>query len=181
MHNSRILLIEDDANIASSLQLVLGNEGHDVVLTARGDEGFARAQRENFDVVVTDWKLPGLNGIELVRQLHAAQPRLPIILMTAHGTSETAIEATKFGAFDYLMKPFEMEELLEVVERAAAASRLMSERVEIGAVETTHDAIVGNSRTMQTIYKEIGRIASKPVTVLIRGETGTGKELIARE
>ena len=131
-------------------------------------------------MVVTDLKLPGLDGLELVRQLHAAQPRLPIILMTAHGTSESAIEATKLGAYDYLVKPFEMEELIALLEQATAAGRLMSERVEIGAANPAHDAIVGSSRGMQNIYKEIGRIAAKPVTVLIRGETGTGKELIAR-
>jgi nitrogen regulation protein NR(I) len=179
-NKSRILLIEDDSTIASSLQLVLSNEGHEVLLNPRGDEGFAQAQKGNFDAVLTDWRLPGLNGLELVRQLHQALPRLPIILMTAHGTSETAIEATKLGAYDYLMKPFEMEELIDVVERATAASRLMSERVGLGEVQAVNDAIVGNSRAMQTIYKEIGRIAAKPVNVLIRGETGTGKELIAR-
>src|SRR5882672_5048724 len=155
----RILLIEDDENIASSLQLVLGNEGYEVVVNKRGDDGLALAQKESFDLVLTDLKLPGLNGLELIRQLHSTQPRLPIILMTAHGTSETAIEATKFGAYDYLVKPFEMDELLEVVEHAVAASRLMSERVELGAAETLNDAIVGNSRAMQGIYKEIGRIA----------------------
>ena len=178
--NTKILLIEDDASIASSLQIVLEAEGHSVAIEARGDKGLDRAQSETFDVVVTDLKLPGLDGLELVRQLHALQPRLPIILMTAHGTSETAIEATKLGAFDYLVKPFEMEELIALLEQAASAGRLMSERVEIGATDPAHDAIVGSSRGMRNIYKEIGRIATKPVTVLIRGETGTGKELIAR-
>ena len=177
---SRILLIEDDASIASSLRIVLAHEGHTVVIHPRGDTGLALARAEPFDLVITDWKLPGLNGLDLVRQLHAAQPRLPIILMTAHGTSETAIEATKFGAYDYLLKPFEMEELIAAVERAVAASRLMCDRVELGAAEPSHDAIVGQSRAMQGIYKEIGRVAPKPVNVLIRGETGTGKELIAR-
>jgi len=112
--------------------------------------------------------------------LHAARPRLPILMMTAHGTTETAIEATQSGAYDYLLKPFEIPELLKLVEQAVAASRLMTEPVQIGQTGQSRHAIVGNSRAMQNIYKEIGRIAAKPVGVLIRGETGTGKELIAR-
>jgi len=112
--------------------------------------------------------------------LHQAKPKLPIILITAHGTTETAIEATKWGAFDYVPKPFEVEELLDLTSRALESSRLMSEPVEMGDTASARTAIVGKSRVMQAIYKEIGRIAATPVTVLIRGDTGTGKELIAR-
>src|SRR5437867_578702 len=125
-------------------------------------------------------KLPGVGGLELVRDLHAAKPRLPIILMTAHGTFETAIEATKSGAFDYLLKPFELPEFLKLVEKAVSSYRLMIEPVELGRHGNSRNAIVGSSRVMQSLYKEVGRIASRDVDVLIRGETGTGKELIAR-
>src|SRR5437763_14961086 len=96
MNSGSILLIEDDLAIASALDRVLNAEGYEVQIVVRGDDGLAKATQEPFDVVITDLKLPGLNGLELVRQLHAAKPRIPIILMTAHGTTETAIEAPKF-------------------------------------------------------------------------------------
>jgi nitrogen regulation protein NR(I) len=177
---ANILLIEDDPAIVMTLRRVLTEEGHKVSVEKRGDNGFFTACKELFDVVITDMKLPGMGGLELVRQLHTAKPRLPIVMMTAHGTTDTAIEATKSGAYDYLLKPFEIPGFIDLVEKAIASSRLMSEPVQLGARDGARSAMVGNSRSMQAIYKEIGRIASKPVNVLIRGETGTGKELIAR-
>ena len=175
-----ILLVEDDAAIASSLQRLLARSGYRVSHCARGDDGLERARGAHFDLVLTDFKLPGLNGVELAAQLHAERPLLPVIVMTAHGTTETAIEASRRGAYDYLLKPFEPAELLEVVRKAVATSRLASAPVELGEATSPGDALIGTSRGMQTLYKEIGRVAAKPVTVLIRGETGTGKELIAR-
>ena len=131
-------------------------------------------------MVITDLKLPGLSGLDLVAPLHSGKPKLPIIVMTAHGTTETAIEAMKLGACEYLLKPFEADELLDLVASAVASSRLMSEPVEMGEARSAKRAIIGNSRIMQNLYKEIGRVAATPVTVLIRGATGTGKELVAR-
>jgi nitrogen regulation protein NR(I) len=178
-----VLLIEDDHGLALNLQQVLEDEGFRVTICTRGDEGLRRAtsNADELDVVLTDLRLPGLGGLELVRQLRATLPRLAVVLMTAHGTVETAIDATKLGAYDYLQKPFDMAELLGLLQRAAEASRLMREPVTLpGHTTGTQTVLVGASRAMQTVCKEIGRIAPKPVTVLIRGETGTGKELIAR-
>jgi len=177
---ARILLIEDDAGVTDTLQRVLTGEGHDVVVEKRGDTGLGRASKDSFNVVITDLRLPGLGGLELVRQLHTVQPRLPIILVTAFGTTDTAIEATKLGAYDYLLKPFNIPDLITLVSKAANSNRLMSEPVVLGEPGVARHALVGQSAAMQAIYKEIGRVASKPVNVLIRGETGTGKELIAR-
>ena len=177
---ARILLIEDDPGIRDTLVRVLEDEGHQVAVEKRGDEGLARAAADAFNLVITDLKLPGLNGLDLVRQLHTAQPRLPIILITAYGTTETAIEAIKYGAYDYLLKPFHVPDLLDLVRKAADSNRLMSDPVVLGGIGEMREALVGRSAAMQAIYKEIGRVASKPVNVLIRGETGTGKELIAR-
>jgi len=179
--SAKILLIEDDAGITDTLQRALVEEGHQVAVEKRGDDGLARAaSNDSIDVVITDLRLPGLNGLELVRQLHAARPRLPIILITAYGTTDIAIEATKFGAYDDLLKPFNMPDMIALVRKAADSNRLMSEPVILGEPGAARDALVGQSAAMQAIYKEIGRVASKPVNVLIRGETGTGKELIAR-
>jgi DNA-binding NtrC family response regulator len=177
---AKILLIDDDAGIIDTLRRVLTDEGYEVAVEKRGDDGLARAIKASFNVVVTDLRLPGLTGLELVRQLHAARPRLPLILITAFGTTQTAIEATKFGAYDYLLKPFEIPQLLDLIHRAVDSNRLMSEPVTLGEPGVARDAIVGQSTAMQALYKEIGRVAGKPVNVLIRGETGTGKELIAR-
>src|SRR6185503_4014442 len=178
---AHILLIEDDASLATNLSDVLKEDGFKVTVCNRGDEGLRRASKDECDVVLSDMRLPGLGGLELVRQIHDTHPRLPVVLMTAHGTIETAIEATKLGAYDYLQKPFEMRELISVLHRAVDAGRLMREPVTLpNAPVESRTALVGTSRSMQEVCKEIGRVAAKPVTVLIRGETGTGKELIAR-
>jgi nitrogen regulation protein NR(I) len=177
---AKLLLIEDDSGAATALQKVLRADGYDVDLAERGDTGLARAHAQPYSLVITDLKLPGLSGLELIAQLHAAKPKLPIIMMTAHGTTETAIEATKLGAYEYLVKPFEADELLHLVSSAVTQAQMMTEPVEMGEAGKARLAIIGDSRAMQNIYKEIGRVAATPVTVLIRGETGTGKELIAR-
>jgi len=176
----KILLVEDDEQIVTALTRVLADEGYDVTRALDGTKGLSLATAEPCDLVITDFKLPGITGMELVQNLHDARPRLPVILMTAHGTTDTAIEATKLGAYDYLLKPFEMPDLLALVEKAVASHRAMLEPIDISELSPGHSTIVGKSRAMQQIYKEIGRVAGKPTTVLIRGETGTGKELIAR-
>ena len=155
-------------------------EGYDVTSHADGKSGLAAALAEDFDCVLTDLRMPEVSGLALIDTLRQELPNLPVVLMTAHGTTETAIEATRRGAFDYLLKPFEMEELIPVLARAAAAGRRGRERVAIGVEPVQDLALVGQSRVMQAVYKEIGRVAEKPVSILILGETGTGKELVAR-
>ncbi|MDB6152563.1 MAG: glnG 5 [Chthoniobacteraceae bacterium] len=177
---AKILLIEDDMHAAAALRQVLGEEGYEVTVATRGDTGLELTRGQPYDVVITDFKLPGMDGLALVRQLHTLHPRLPVILMTAHGTTETAIEATKLGAYDYLLKPFEMDEFLDMTARAVASSRTMTSPVALGETGAAKDAIIGQSRAMQNVFKQVGRVAATTLPVLIRGETGTGKELIAR-
>ncbi|MEI6085215.1 MAG: sigma-54 dependent transcriptional regulator [Verrucomicrobiota bacterium] len=181
-----ILIIEDNESLAISLKELFEMEGYTVTIAGTALAGFTSAKAGQFDIIITDLQLPGVGpldtkaGLDLIRQLHTDQPHLPIVLMTAHHTTEVAIEATKLGAYDYLLKPFDPGELLELIQKALASRRLASATVEVGTEDTVKDAIVGQSRAMQTIYKDIGRLAAKNVTVLIRGDTGTGKELVAR-
>jgi len=177
---AKLLLIEDDISAAAALQKVLRAEGHIVDVADRGDTGLKQARATGYDLVITDLRLPGMGGMELICQLREAKPQLPIVMMTAHGTTETAIEATKLGACEYLIKPFDAEELIALIDRTVAQSRLTMEPVPAHDTIVDRLGMVGSSRAMQNIYKEIGRIAAAAVTVLIRGETGTGKELIAR-
>ena len=142
---ARILLIDDDPGIADNLRRVLADEGHDVSVQRRGDDGLAAVIRGDFNTVITDLRLPGMNGLELVQRLHSVRPRLPIILVTAYGTADTAITAMKSGAYDYLLKPFDPPQLLALVRKAVECNRLMSEPVLIGEVSAGRDAIIGQS------------------------------------
>ena len=176
----KILLVEDDESLAASLQRALEVTGYAVQTAGRADLALVAAQKGEFDVVVTDLQMPGPSGLDLIEALHSTHPRLPVILMTAHHTAAAAIAATKFGAYEYLLKPFTTTELLALIEKAIQTRRLMFEPVEVGEATSAPGAIVGKSRPMVEVYKVIGLVATMPVSVLIRGETGTGKELVAR-
>lgn len=175
-----ILLVDDDASLAESIQAVLESRDYQVTLARDGEAGLAAAESGDFDVLLTDFRMPGLGGMQLLEKIQTTKPGLPVVMMTAFSTTDRVIEATKKGAFDYLIKPFEMPELLEIVAKAVASRRLTSKPVAMGEASGEGDSIVGDCREMQKVFKEIGALAEKPVSVLITGETGTGKELIAR-
>jgi DNA-binding NtrC family response regulator len=151
-----------------------------VTVAASAENALEHAINVRCAAVVTDFKLPRLSGLELVNRLQTVNPRLPIILMTAHSTADLAIEATKRGAYDYLVKPFEMPALLAMIENAVKHSRLATDLRKFREQEHIPSTLVGNSPAMQRVYKEIGRVAATPAAVLIRGESGSGKELVAR-
>ncbi len=179
---STILIIDDDDQLRKSFDKLLKEEGYHSECAASGEAGLKIIEKEIPDLVILDMRLPGMNGFETFQVIHEIEPKLPVIIMTAYSTTETAIKATKMGAFDYILKPFDIPDMLTVIKQALEAGRFMRSPVDMDPVpdESFRDAIIGRSRPMQEIYKAIGRVASTDATVLIRGESGTGKELVAR-
>lgn len=177
-----VLIVDDDAQLRSSFDRFLTEEGHTVVTAPTGESGLESVRTSPPDLVIMDFRLPGMNGLQTFQAIHEIEPKLPVIIMTAYGTTESAIEATKLGAFDYVLKPFEPTEMLSLVEKALEAGRFMRSSVKVDAIpeEFSTDAMLGQSKTMQELYKAIGRVAPTDATVLILGESGTGKELVAR-
>ena len=177
-----ILIIDDDDQLRKSFQKLLSEEGYPAEGAASGEAGLEIIKDRVPDLAIVDVRLPGMNGLETFQAIHRIEPKLPVIIMTAYGTTETAIEATKMGAFDYILKPFEIPDMLVVIKQALEAGRFMRTpvRMDVSPDEATKEAIVGHSKPMQEVYKAIGRVATADATVLIRGESGTGKELVAR-
>lgn len=177
----KILIVDDEKNVLSSFKKVFGREGHDIVVAGNAEEGLSCAQKDMFDLLIMDIRMPGMGGLEAFSRFKEIDPKMPIIIMTAYGTTETAIEAMQKGAFDYVLKPFEVPKMKGLIDKALCASKLMKAEVNFGAKELSGgEKIVGSSAPMQEIYKIIGQIAASDVAILLRGESGTGKELIAR-
>src|SRR4026209_2162882 len=181
-----ILLVDDEAKILNALASALRTEGHEVVATGSPREAQRLLGQRFFDVLVVDNLMPDLTGTDLIRELVATTTegdRPQILMMTAHATVESAIEAMKLGALDYLQKPFEVDELLVVVNRALEHQRLSTEHrylISERDAEFNHYGIVGRSRRMQDVINTAQLVAKSKSTILITGETGTGKEMVAR-
>jgi nitrogen regulation protein NR(I) len=177
-----ILVIDDDDQLRISFCKLLREENYSVLGAASGEAGVDIVTQQSLDLVILDMRLPGMDGMETFKQIKKLDPKLPVIIVTAFGTTETAIEATKMGAYDYVLKPFEIPEMLNLITQAIDAGYFMKSPVALDAVpdRQSGDAIIGQSRSMQTVYKAIGRVAQTDATILIRGESGTGKELVAR-
>ncbi len=177
-----ILIIDDDDQLRHSFERLLREEGYLAMGAPSGEAGLEIVEKERPDLVILDMRLPGMDGFETFKRIHELDPKLPVIIVTAYGTADTAIEATKMGAYDYLLKPFEIPDMLLIIKEAIKAGRFMRSRVQMDPPSNnfTGEAMVGRSRPMQEVYKAIGRVAPTDATVLIRGESGTGKELVAR-
>jgi nitrogen regulation protein NR(I) len=178
---SKLLIVDDEPGILYSLKAALTTDEMAVVTAPTAAAGLAAVTREKPDVVILDVRLPDMSGLDLFDRIRDRDPRLPVIVITAHGGTETAIEATKRGAFEYLLKPIDLHQLDEVVGKAIELRRMQATPAVIGEDGGPDaDQIVGRCPAMQDVYKAIGRLAPQDVPVLILGESGTGKELVAR-
>ncbi|MHC4506591.1 MAG: sigma-54-dependent transcriptional regulator, partial [Planctomycetota bacterium] len=179
---STILIVDDEPNVLASFQKMLATQKHRVMTAARGEAALALVEKKKPDLLVMDIRMPGMDGLTAFRKLRETHPKLPVIIMTGFGTTEAAIEATKLGAFDYHLKPFEPADMLRSIKGALESARLMRRHVRLDpdSEAPSADAIIGQSEGMRGVYKAIGRVAETDATVLVRGETGTGKELVAR-
>ena len=176
----RVLVADDELNMRRVLEAILRREGYDVVTAANGTEALG-GMSANIHTVITDLKMPGLDGMGLLKRLSVDYPDVPVVMITAHGSVENAVEAVKLGAFDYLEKPFEQEQIRQVVAKAISTYALSRKdaRPEEPS-ERGRFRLVGQSPAIRQIYGVVEKVANTPSTVLISGESGTGKELIAR-
>ncbi|HXJ81222.1 MAG TPA: sigma-54 dependent transcriptional regulator [Candidatus Methylomirabilis sp.] len=183
MADGRILIADDEDGLRWVLEKGFRGAGYQVTAVKDGASALVEAQAQPFDLVLLDVRMPGIDGLTLLKEIRDRRADAQVVIMTAHGTMETAIQAMQQGAYDYLAKPFDLDEALLLAERALAARRLTQ---EVAALRTglkevwEFGALVGRHPTMQGVYKAIGRVAASDVSVLLRGESGTGKEVVAR-
>ncbi len=183
LHESKqILVVDDEPNLRRVLSAQLGRDGHEVHVAADGAQALECLRDNHIDLVITDVKMPVLDGMSLLRQALELDPDLPVVIMTAHGSVDNAVEALKTGAFDYITKPFDQNEVRTIVQKALR-TRDLAQRDALPpgpqATEARH-GIIGQSESIHEVYGIIDRVADTPTTVLITGESGTGKELVAR-
>ncbi len=180
---ARVLIADDEDSLRWVLEKGLRGAGYDVTAVKGGEEAVRAFAAQPFELVFVDVRMPGMDGLTALERIRDLRPDVYVVVMTAHGSMDTAIKAMQRGAYDYLNKPFDLDEVLLLTERALAASRLTQEvaRLRTGLQEVREfSALIGRHPRMQDVYKTIGRIAGTDVTVLLRGESGTGKELVAR-
>ncbi len=175
---STILLVDDEPGVLFTLSEVLGERGHHIVTASSG--AAALAHLDEADAVLTDLSMPGMTGLELIAQIAARDPQLPVVLLTAHGSERVAVQAVKAGAYDYLAKPVDIDEVTLVMERAIEARRLRVSNRRLVAERAMGHRIIAESAPMRRLLAAAERVAARNITVLVRGETGTGKEFVAQ-
>jgi two-component system response regulator AtoC len=183
---ARILVVDDEPNICQVLSAVLRKDGHEVHVSRDGDEALALLEKTPVDLLITDVIMNNIGGVELLQRVQAASPQTPVVMMTAYGTIKSAVDAIKLGAFDYLAKPFDMEQMKSVVRKALAQRREMRAHEPLttapapGADSAALGSIVGRGDWLTRVRSMITKVARSRANVLLRGESGTGKELVAR-
>ncbi len=180
MSTKQILVADDEPNLRRVLSAQLHRDGYEVIAVEDGQAALEALEAHHVDVIITDLRMPRVDGIELLKKVTHTYPDVPVIMITAHGTVDTAVEALKLGAFDYITKPFEQSELRNVVAKASRTRELSQRDVAAEPSEPGRYRLIGQSPPMADVYQVIEKVADTPSTVLITGESGTGKELIAR-
>src|SRR5258706_8930263 len=174
---ARVLLVDDEPSLLFTLSQLLKSRGLEPVLAHSAAEALSKL--EGVDGVVTDYSMPGMDGVQLVQAVHERDESLPVVVLTAHGSERIAVRAMKSGAYEYVTKPFDIDELSLVIDRALEARALRVQNRRLTAEKVLGRAIVGESPAMRRLLDAVSRVAPRDITVLVRGETGTGKELIA--
>jgi two-component system NtrC family response regulator len=178
-----VLIVDDEKNYPPIIAAILQDEGYETLTANSGPEALEILKQSDVDLILTDYKMPGMNGIELLEWVKGEDPDLPVIMMTAHGTVEKAVEAMQKGAYSYILKPFDNDRLVLWVSKANSVYRVIKENRQLRtAVESQYrfGNIIGKSKSMEDVYDRIRKVAPTPATVLIQGESGTGKELVAK-
>jgi two-component system nitrogen regulation response regulator NtrX len=177
---SRILVVDDEAEIRRSVRMILEYEGYDVLEASSGPEGVALAERESPDLIFLDVKMPGMDGLEALQRLKASNDAIPVVIISGHGTVSTAVEATKAGAFDFIEKPLASERVLVTIRNALDQTRLVDENRTLRRAAESRHQMVGESPALRQVWEAVKRAAPTNATVLLLGESGVGKELVAR-
>ena len=180
MNTEAILIVDDESGIRASLQGILEDEGYEVTLADSGEAGLARLETGNFGLVLLDIWLPGMTGIDVLKRIRGLEDRPQVVVISGHGTVETAVQATKLGAFDFLEKPLSLDKVVLTVKNALRQHHLEEENVQLRERLLARYTLVGKSEPIQRLREEIRRIAPTHGRILISGEGGTGKELTAR-
>ncbi len=180
---AEILIVDDQINTCKSLQAILKKSGHQSDYTLKPEEALKRVQAQHYDIVITDIRMPGMDGIQLLEELKKIRPHLVVIMITGYATIKSAVESVQKGAYDYLPKPFTPDEVRVIIERAVEYSRLEAENIlrrrELQP-QRSFENIIGNSAALQRVFEMIQKVAGGDSNILLSGETGTGKELVAK-